>query len=482
MTASPSITIRFTREALLSVATALLAACASQQPKPESAPPAQAKTQPPPHSSKKPWKPLGPYTPGGLYAPGVSDGAPDVPPDIARLPEPVPHAEPLARYGNRSPYAVLGKSYTVLPSAAGYVERGMASWYGTKFDGRVTSSLEPYDLNQFSAAHRTLPLPSYARVTNLESGRSVIVRINDRGPFHDGRLIDLSYAAAIKLGVNVHGTAMVEVRGIDTGQPASEQADSVVAKPAPARAAGMAPRHATTASDVPATKLAPAAVEVASASDDAAIKPATVATQAGASPKDIVAAPPVVKSTGAGTPDAQAVATTSAAASRTPAASPPPPSPPPLPALPSSATTKPPETAGPSSTSAAPAAVLAPTGATSVPAMAPQATPTPAPPVASIPPPHAATNTPVPQIGHPAIDPSTRGFLQLASYGDRGNAERMLQRLQQAGIEHAELVSVQVADQTLWRVHVGPMRADQAEDVAARLESLGFGHPPFFKE
>ena len=315
------------------LAAVLLAACAGHAKKS-----VQSTTQASPATSpqsngnaRKPWKPLGPYTPGGLYAPDVADGAPDIPPDVANLPEPVPHAEPLSRYGNRSPYEVLGKSYTVLPSAKGYVERGIASWYGTKFDGRATSSLEPYDVYKFSAAHRTLPLPSYARVTNLENGRSVIVRINDRGPFHDGRLIDLSYAAAIKLGVNVHGTAQVEVRGIDTGAPdRSDAAQNVPIINAPARAA------------------------------------------------------------------------------------------PPAPAV-------------------------------------------------------------GPMIGPAIIAPTTRGFLQLASYTDRGNAERLLKRLLDAGIKNAELVSVQVGGQTLWRVHVGPFSADEAERVAKQLDALGFGYPPFFK-
>lgn len=174
----------------------------------------------------------GEYTAGGLYKPGVADGGPPVPPDVSRLPEPVPKPEPRARYGNRSPYTVLGKSYHVMPSAAGYVERGTASWYGNKFHGRATSSLEPYDMYQFTAAHKTLPLPTYARVTNLDNGRSVIVRVNDRGPFHAGRIIDLSYAAAIKLGIHVHGTGRVEVRALTPGEVPPPVAAS---EPAPAR-------------------------------------------------------------------------------------------------------------------------------------------------------------------------------------------------------------------------------------------------------
>ena len=127
----------------------------------------------------------------------------------------VPRNEPLARYGNHSPYTVLGKTYTVLPSARGYHERGIASWYGSKFHGRRTSSGELYDMHLATAAHKSLPLPTYAEVTNLDNGRKMIVKINDRGPFHDGRIIDLSYAAAIKLGVDKTGTARVDVRAID---------------------------------------------------------------------------------------------------------------------------------------------------------------------------------------------------------------------------------------------------------------------------
>ncbi|HOX71287.1 MAG: septal ring lytic transglycosylase RlpA family protein [Dokdonella sp.] len=147
------------------------------------------------------------------------DGGPAAPAtDIARLVEPVPKHEPRARYGNKSPYSVLGKTYAVMPDAHKYVERGIASWYGNKFHGYMTSSLEPYDMYQFSAAHKTLPLPSYVRVTNLDNGKSVVVRVNDRGPFHENRLIDLSYAAAVRIGVWPKGTGLVEVRVIEPGK------------------------------------------------------------------------------------------------------------------------------------------------------------------------------------------------------------------------------------------------------------------------
>lgn len=127
----------------------------------------------------------------------------------------VPQKEPRARYGNHSPYTVLGKTYTVLPTSEGYHERGIASWYGSKFHGRRTSSGEPYDMHLATAAHKSLPLPTYAEVTNLDNGRKMIVKINDRGPFHDDRIIDLSYAAAIKLGVAQTGTARIDVKAIN---------------------------------------------------------------------------------------------------------------------------------------------------------------------------------------------------------------------------------------------------------------------------
>ncbi len=124
-----------------------------------------------------------------------------------------------SKYGNPPYYEVNGRLYHTLSSSAGYVGRGIASWYGTKFHGRRTSSGEPYDLYGVTAAHKTLPLPSYVLVTNLSNGRNLVVRVNDRGPFHEERLIDLSYAAAGKLGVLPTGTALVEVRAIQPGEP-----------------------------------------------------------------------------------------------------------------------------------------------------------------------------------------------------------------------------------------------------------------------
>ena len=141
-----------------------------------------------------------------------------VPIDPWKVPEPRVKSEAKSRYGNPESYVVFGKRYHVLDSAKGYKERGIASWYGTKFHGRRTSSGEPYDMFAISAAHKSLPIPSYVRVRNLENGRSLIVRVNDRGPFHPGRIIDLSYTAAVRLGVYAKGSAKVEVEAVTPGQ------------------------------------------------------------------------------------------------------------------------------------------------------------------------------------------------------------------------------------------------------------------------
>ncbi|MEO7148839.1 MAG: septal ring lytic transglycosylase RlpA family protein [Rhodanobacteraceae bacterium] len=148
--------------------------------------------------------------------------------DIAKLPEPVPKVEPRSHYGNKSPYSVLGQTWRVLPSAAGYDARGIASYYGSKFHSYMTSDFEKYDMYQFSAASKVLPLPSYARVTNLANGKSVIVRVNDRGPFAENRIIDLSYAAAVRIGIWPRGTGLVEVQGIDLAHENAEPPPAAV--------------------------------------------------------------------------------------------------------------------------------------------------------------------------------------------------------------------------------------------------------------
>jgi rare lipoprotein A len=166
----------------------------------------------------------------------TADGAPEQVPNLDHVTEPVPRDEPPSKYGNPESYVVNGQTYYTQQSSVGYVERGIASWYGTKFHGRRTSSGEPYDMYQLTAAHKTLPLPTYARVTNLQNQRSIIVKINDRGPFHENRLVDLSYAAAHKLGILANGTGLVELRAIDPSAP--EPPPTVAAAP-PAKLQGV---------------------------------------------------------------------------------------------------------------------------------------------------------------------------------------------------------------------------------------------------
>ena len=145
------------------------------------------------------------------------DSAPKSKIDVTTIPNAVPKSESKSRYGNPSSYVVFGKRYYVMDSSKGYAEKGIASWYGTKFHGRRTSSGETYDMYAMTAAHKTLPLPTYVRVTNLNNKKFVILKVNDRGPFHENRIIDLSYTAAIKLDIIKNGTGLVEVRAIEPG-------------------------------------------------------------------------------------------------------------------------------------------------------------------------------------------------------------------------------------------------------------------------
>ncbi|GEK48130.1 septal ring lytic transglycosylase RlpA family protein [Bisbaumannia pacifica] len=178
----------------------------------------------------------------GRYA-RVSDAYPEEPPDVSRVPDAVPRIEPRSRGGNRSPYQVWGQSYRVLDDARGYRGAGIASWYGEKFHGYATANGEIYDMYKMSAAHRSLPLPTYARVTNQANGRSVIVRVNDRGPFHEDREIDLSYAAAARLGILDAGTGRVVVEAIDPEAWLAENGRSDAPRPA-STAPGQAPAAA----------------------------------------------------------------------------------------------------------------------------------------------------------------------------------------------------------------------------------------------
>jgi len=157
-------------------------------------------------------------------APPSADTAVPAPPrDLDAIPDAVPRDEPRSRYGNPETYEVFGKRYKVMKSGKGHVERGLASWYGPGFHSERTSSGEPYDMYAMTAAHKTLPIPAYVRVTNLENGRSVVVRVNDRGPFVGERIIDLSYTAASKLDMLRAGTARVEIRVLDARSNTSSQ-------------------------------------------------------------------------------------------------------------------------------------------------------------------------------------------------------------------------------------------------------------------
>jgi len=150
----------------------------------------------------------------------AQDSAPGKDVDHTRIANAVPKTEPRSKYGNPKSYVVQGKRYTVRQSARGFVQTGHASWYGTKFHGHRTSSGEPYDMYAMTAAHKTLPIPSYVEVHNLDNQRKIIVRINDRGPFVSGRIIDLSYVAAKKLGITAKGTGRVTIRVVEPAAPA----------------------------------------------------------------------------------------------------------------------------------------------------------------------------------------------------------------------------------------------------------------------
>jgi rare lipoprotein A len=205
---------------------------------------------------------------GGAPA-GARDGPGANPPaNLAQVPDAEPRLEPQRYGGPNKPYEVFGRSYTPLSGDAAFSERGLASWYGRKFHGRPTSSGEPYDMYAMTAAHKTMPIPSYARVRNPANGREVIVRINDRGPFHDGRVIDLSYAAALKLGV-LNAVAAVEVEritqdAIRTGAwRAGSDARALAAAPVPPAAPSptlAATPPAVTAPEVPISAITTVAI------------------------------------------------------------------------------------------------------------------------------------------------------------------------------------------------------------------------------
>ena len=196
-----------------------------------------------------------PPRPGGYY---LDDGPGANPPaNIDSIPDAVPRAEPINR-GTARPYVVMGKSYTPMTALGPYSARGIASWYGRRYHGKPTSSGEPYDMYAMTAAHTTLPIPSYVRVTNVKNGKSVIVRINDRGPFVEGRIIDLSYTAAHRLGVLAGGNALVDIETVIPGAAGATIATAPQAAP-PAPSSEPVPAAPVPMDAPPPSELPPSA-------------------------------------------------------------------------------------------------------------------------------------------------------------------------------------------------------------------------------
>ena len=379
----------------------------------------------------------GHYQAGGLYATHIVDSTPDYLPDVDAIPEPEVTNEPRSRVGNRSSYAVLGQQYRVLDDASGYVEEGMASYYGNKFHGRRTSNLEVYDMYAFTAAHKTLPLPSFARVTNRDTGKSVVVCINDRGPFHAGRVIDLSYAAAVKLGITQRGTGRVEVRALTPGEntsptfaraatpaspPASRLDQLVAAMPIASAAAGELP---------PGVRIATGRPRSIST---AAITPAATPIVATAT---MLATTTGITSAGNDyrfdmRQDGKAMNADEFAAWMT-------------------SRQLRVATGQPGRVGARVAAVAAPPPASKQAAAV------------------AATLS--------GASPAAGVILQVASFAARGNADRALAMLRGAGIDGARLNDANANGQKVWRLRVGPLDAANAPELAARIAGLGFGQP-----
>ncbi|WP_255516447.1 septal ring lytic transglycosylase RlpA family protein [Luteimonas suaedae] len=430
--------------AALSLAATLLLAACSGAPK-QSSPPAETAhgpggkaVSPRRGSRRSPYPPAqedpskrGDYTAGGLYAPHVRDSAPDYVPDVDAIPEPEVVDEPRSAYGNRSPYKVLGKTYHVLERPDDFVERGRASYYGNKFHGRRTSNLEVYDMYAFTAAHKSLPLPSFARVTNLDNGRSVVVRVNDRGPFHEGRVVDLSWAAAVKLDMHRAGTAQVEVRALSPGENARRDHEAVAATP-PATVEASAPPASTSAIDqlVEALPLA-----TASAGERPAAAPA------GAQPANAQPEPAAVEDWRFDMMRDGRVMTADEfdawMASRR---------------------------------------IRVATGKPGVPDPVPTAI---EPPIPVVSPAQAVAEI---ETEIPATAAGTGVTLQVAAFGAKANAERALSMLRGAGIDGARMVDGNSGGKPVWRVRVGPVDAATVAELSARFAGLGFGQPHVVRE
>ncbi len=254
-----------------------LAGCSSlggrapvERPTPQGPPP---QTRPPVSAQGTPPAPVMPAKPGqarrGAYY--QDDGPGDnPPPNLEATPDAIPVDEPPLRSATNRPYVVFGRTYVPLAGNGGFRQRGTGSWYGRKFHGQKTSSGEPYDMYAMTAAHPTLPLPSYVRVTNVANGRTVVVRVNDRGPFHSERIIDLSYTAALKLGYAALGSAPVEVERVRAGDVGPRNGGALVAavpaSPAAARPIGEA---------VPVAAASPAATRNQTPASAPIVAPAT---------------------------------------------------------------------------------------------------------------------------------------------------------------------------------------------------------------
>ncbi|MBN6102583.1 septal ring lytic transglycosylase RlpA family protein [Xanthomonas sp. CFBP 8703] len=417
----------------------------------------------------------GNYTAGGLYAPGVSDSTPDYVPNVACIPEPLVTNEPRSAVGNRSPYMVLGREYKIIDDPHSYVERGTASYYGSKFHGRLTSNREVYDMYAFTAAHKTLPLPSFALVTNLDNGESVVVRVNDRGPFHDDRVIDLSYAAAVKLGITGKGTGRVEVRGLTPADNGNLLASRRTGKQV---ATGTTLASAAGTGSAVQTAAARRATDMDNLVKALPAKPATVVAASSVSARSAAASSAAAPSAASATAAAaalpegerwryrvQADADTAANADHFDDWM---------------------KSRGVRVATGKPAKVDASVATTQVPprrataAAAPASTAT---PVA------AAAPAPAPAVSATraaADNAAARGplgiLLQVASFASRENANRALSQLASAGIVGASVSDIVSGGRTLWRLRVAAEDHGRATELASRIAGLGFGRPQIVKD
>ncbi len=355
-----------------------------------------------------------------------ADGGPDYRRlDPGAIPDAVPRVEPRSKYGNMASYSVLGKVYRTKQDSHGHVEHGLASWYGKQFNGHRTSSGERYDMYGMTAAHKSLPLPSYARVTNLENGRSAIVRINDRGPFHSTRVIDLSYAAATKIGVFPKGTATVEIRGIDPANPG--------AVPAPAAGAGFGADPAFVAAAAPVRFPADRPDR---ASGDAIARSLAIANWGPAPPPRAPARPAEARERAAtaafAAVDAEPTPGPFAVAAAVPAPAPPP----------------------------------RPNTATGAAILAARARDT-----------GAATNG-----AGGAADTAGPGpvlFLQVGAFGDPRNAERLRERLSPQLAEQVRVQRIAAGASELYKVRVGPLGSENdVRRLSVKLAALGVSEAP----